>query len=206
MRDGKGIGKGISILLSAPVDAGKILLDEDRQFTASAKIHVTVYADLLTIRPGPSHFSGHDDLYMAGRSLDIETRPVAISRNECKLIPSLALARNKLSPEGDLSLQISPIPISKSAVEENFLVSAISRSYLLSRQPQHRAARLGLPIGFRHGTRGTTRSMLRSRSALEKCNASTESDGVSVMRMHLKTGWLLFAATLRTETRTLVSG
>jgi len=79
MRDGKGIGKGISILLSAPVDAGEILLDEDRQFTASAKIYVTVYADLLTIRPGASHFGGHDDLYLAGRCLDIETRPVAIS-------------------------------------------------------------------------------------------------------------------------------
>jgi hypothetical protein len=62
------------------------------------------------------------------------------------------------------------------------------------------------PLGSRHGTRGTTRCMLRSRSAWEKCNASTESDGVSVMRMHLKTGVLLFAATLRTGTRTLVSG
>jgi hypothetical protein len=79
MRDGKGIGKCISILLSAPVDARKILLDEDRQFTASAKIHVTVYADLLAIRPGPSHFSGQDDLYLAGRCLDTKTRPMAIS-------------------------------------------------------------------------------------------------------------------------------
>jgi hypothetical protein len=62
------------------------------------------------------------------------------------------------------------------------------------------------PIGSRHGTRGTTRSMLRSRSALEKCSASTGSDGVSVMRMHLKAGQLLFAATLRTGTSTLASG
>jgi hypothetical protein len=65
---------------------------------------------------------------------------------------------------------------------------------------------LGPPISSRHGTRGTTRSMLRSRSALENRRASTEFDGVSVMRMHLKTGWLLFAATLRTGIRTLVSG
>jgi hypothetical protein len=79
MRDGKGIDKGISILLSAPVNAGKILLDEDRQFTARAKINVTAYADLLTIRPGPRYFSGHDDLYLASRCLYIENRPVAIS-------------------------------------------------------------------------------------------------------------------------------
>jgi hypothetical protein len=82
MRDGKGIEKGIGVLLSAPVDAGKILLDEDRQFTASAKIHVPFYADLLTIRPGSSHFSGHDNLYPAGRCFDIETRSVAISSKD----------------------------------------------------------------------------------------------------------------------------
>jgi hypothetical protein len=40
----------------------------------------------------------------------------------------------------------------------------------------------------RHGTRGTARFMLRSRSALEKCSVSEESVGVSVMRMHLKAG------------------
>jgi hypothetical protein len=68
------------------------------------------------------------------------------------------------------------------------------------------SARPWATIGSRHGTRGTTRSMLRSRSALEKCSASTESDGVSVMRMHLKAGQLLLAATLRTGTRTLASG
>jgi DNA-binding transcriptional LysR family regulator len=44
---------------------------------------------------------------------------------------------------------------------------------------------LGTP---RHGTRGTTRSMLRSRSALEKSRTSTGWAGVSVMRMHLKAG------------------
>jgi hypothetical protein len=58
----------------------------------------------------------------------------------------------------------------------------------------------------RHGTRGTARFMLRSRSALEKCSVSAESVGVSVMRMHLKAGQLLLAATLRMGTRTLVSG
>ena len=53
----------------------QILLDEDRQFTESAKTSAKTYvtplhADLLTIRPGASHFSGHDDLYLAGRCLD----------------------------------------------------------------------------------------------------------------------------------------
>jgi PilZ domain len=74
-------------------------------------------------------------------------------------------------------------------------------------QKESGKAEVGLEFtGPRHGTRGTTRSMLRSRSAWEKCSGSTESDGVSVMRMHLKAGQLLFAATLRTGTRTLASG
>ena len=40
----------------------------------------------------------------------------------------------------------------------------------------------------RHDCRGTTRCRLCSTSFSEKCSGSQDSDGVSVMRMHLKTG------------------
>jgi|SRR5208282_1835845 len=60
--------------------------------------------------------------------------------------------------------------------------------------------------GKRQGTRGTARSRLRARSALEKCSGSSPSAGFRVMRIHFDAGWLLLAATLQMEIKTLVSG
>jgi len=79
MRHSEGIGEGINILFGASVDAGKVLFDEDGQYSADAKIDDAVYADLFTIRPGPSHFNGHDYVNLASRCLGIDSSPVAIA-------------------------------------------------------------------------------------------------------------------------------
>ncbi len=76
---GERIWERIGILLVASVNAGEILLDKDRQFTAGAKVYVTLNTDSLTLCPGASNVGGNDDFDLPGGSLHIETGPVAIS-------------------------------------------------------------------------------------------------------------------------------